>query len=92
MVPRSRAVQTPVRALGSALSHWGRRFGVVGADQRWTSNGENEFGFAVDAVDPADIAAARPGYPLFDADRAGHSRSIASNFIGLLTAASAATE
>ena len=54
-------------------AHARRRFGMVGADQRWTSNGEAELGFAVDAVDPADIAPARPGYPLFDADRAGHS-------------------
>jgi hypothetical protein len=45
-------------------AHARRRFGMVGADQRWTANGENEFGFAVDAVDPADIAAARPRYAL----------------------------
>ena len=42
-------------------AHARRRFGVVGADQPGTANGENEFGFAVDAVDPADIAAARAG-------------------------------
>jgi hypothetical protein len=47
-------------------------FGMVGADQRWAPDGEAEFGFAVDAVDPGDIAAAPPGYALFDAGLAGH--------------------
>ena len=71
-------------------AHAGRRFGVVGADQRWTSNGEKKFGFAVDTVDPGDIAAARPGYALLDVDGDDYPRSIASNFIGLLTSATAA--
>ena len=50
-------------------AHGRRRFEVMGADQRWAANREVEFGFAVDAVDPADVAAARPRYALFDADR-----------------------
>src|SRR5271166_4877143 len=54
-------------------AHARRRFGVVGADQPGTANGENEFGYAVDAVDPADIAAARPRYALFDADGVVHA-------------------
>jgi hypothetical protein len=54
-------------------AHARRRFGVVGADQRWAANGEVEFGFAVDAVDPADITAARPRYALFDADGFVHA-------------------
>ena len=55
----------------TAHARW--RFGVVGADQPGAVNGENEFGFAVDAVDPADIAAARPRYALFDADCVVHA-------------------
>jgi len=50
-----------------------RRFGVVRADQRWTSNGEVVFAFTIDAVCPADIPAARPVYALFDADGVGHT-------------------
>jgi hypothetical protein len=40
-----------------------RRFGMVGADQWWTSNGEAKLGFVVDAADPDDIAAALPERP-----------------------------
>ena len=53
-----------------------RMLGMVGADQRGTPNGEAEFGFAVNAVDPGDVAAAPPGYALFDAGRAGHGRPL----------------
>src|SRR5208337_1739523 len=54
------------RRARAAHGRW--RFGVVGADQRWPADGEVESVLAVDAVDPAGIAAARPRDALFDSD------------------------